>query len=287
MVRGFPYDHTKRPADHAALKPAAWSRHPAVHQWIGYADALALYLIKNMEIWEQRVSPLTGKPFDNSGMNENIRKWRIAYQENNDQKLIDYQTVKVPHWWSDVRIHDSDKGILYRKDKRHYSMFRKYAMVYEQCKYQMHITSLCHIFIANFIFTFSSHITHLDIWPNQLAAAASQNHVSIKTEPLDEDESPAKKRKRSVKTDPIGSQVYDTQVPVTEQAQISQTNAAISATKSRSARVKVKVEPVDHNEKENATNSPPRVSGGGRKQKSDDFAAPLTVRRSARNLARP
>ena len=31
-----------------------------------------------------------------------------------------------------MRIHDSDKGILYRKDKKYYAAFRPYALVYEQ-----------------------------------------------------------------------------------------------------------------------------------------------------------
>ena len=37
MVRGLPFDNTKRPADHQSLKPAAWSKHPAVNMWMGSA----------------------------------------------------------------------------------------------------------------------------------------------------------------------------------------------------------------------------------------------------------
>ena len=95
-MRGLPFDNTKRPADHASLKPAAWSKHPAVNQWIGYADALALYLLVNIRLWGARVSPTTGRPFDNSGMAENIRKWKIEYTEKNPDVLLSFANTKFP-----------------------------------------------------------------------------------------------------------------------------------------------------------------------------------------------
>ena len=39
MVRGLPFDNSKRPADHASLKPSAWSKHPATNMWMGSAHS--------------------------------------------------------------------------------------------------------------------------------------------------------------------------------------------------------------------------------------------------------
>jgi len=259
MVRGYGFDQTKRSPDHAALKPAAWSRHPAVHQWTGYADALALYLLKNMQIWEQRVSPLTGKPFDNSGMNENVRKWRIAYQEHDDQKLIDYETVRVPIWWSDPRIHDSDKAILYRKEKTHYAMFRPYALVYEQY-----------------------------VWPNQLAAASARaNEPAVEESLIDENTShevPAKRRKTKVKTE----QVEDADQPTDASSSVAD-NTAVKSSKKRARQI-IKSEPVDSLDNANEESWVSHTSGRRRGKHTTDAAntsaADVQLRRSGRHATR-
>jgi len=239
MVRGFPFDNTKRPADHASLKPAAWSRHPAVHQWHGYADALALYLIKNIEIWEQRVSPITGRPFDNTRMHENLTKWRIAYHENDDQKPITYESVKVPHWWSDPRIHDSDKGILYRKDK-HYSMFRKYAMVYEQY-----------------------------VWPSQISAAGALRFGGVAG--LITDESPGKKMKIEVKSEPVADEDDTTQIPSTK-----------SKPRRKRAKIAIKTESTDQPDQPVAMDT--TSSGSLSSQVSVALSSGTPVRRSSRRI---
>ena len=132
MVRGLPFDNTKRPANHASLQPMAWSRHPAVAQWMGYADALALYLLVSLRLWGGRLSPNTGRPYSNEGMQGNVDRWRIEFTEKEPGVRVTFANTAFPPWWGDVRIHDSDKAILYRKDKNYYAAFRPYALVYEQ-----------------------------------------------------------------------------------------------------------------------------------------------------------
>ena len=132
MVRGLPFDNTKRPPSHASLQPLAWSKHPAVAQWVGYADALALYLLVSIRLWASRLSPITGRPFNNGLMLDNIQRWRIEYSEADSSRPLSFASTAFPPWWGDPRIHDSDKGILYRKDRVHYAQFRPYALVYEQ-----------------------------------------------------------------------------------------------------------------------------------------------------------
>lgn len=97
-----------------------------------YPDALALYLLMNIELWSQRCSPTTGLPYNNGLMLENITKWRIRYKADQPNTLVSYSNTTFPHWWGDARVHDSDKGILYRKDHTAYAHFKRYALQYEQ-----------------------------------------------------------------------------------------------------------------------------------------------------------
>ena len=97
-----------------------------------YADALALYLLMNVELWAQRCSPGTGLAYSNGLMLDNIARWRIRYKADRPDTLVSYTNTAFPPWWGDARVHDSDKAILYRKDHSAYAHFKRYALQYEQ-----------------------------------------------------------------------------------------------------------------------------------------------------------
>ena len=97
-----------------------------------YPDALALYLLMNIELWAHRCSPTTGLPYNNGLMLDNLVKWRIRYRADQPDTLVAYSNTIFPPWWGDARVHDSDKAILYRKDHTAYAHFKRYALQYEQ-----------------------------------------------------------------------------------------------------------------------------------------------------------
>ena len=78
-------------------KYKGWRRHPAVLMWEGYEEALLLYKNKMIEEW-------------------------ILRGCNNTMQLIGLpDSIKMPSWLGDDRVHASHRSNLLRKDFKYYS----------------------------------------------------------------------------------------------------------------------------------------------------------------------
>ena len=77
-----------------------WRNHPAVLMWRGYEDALKLYVNTMIEEWKRR------------GYLNTLRLYEL-----------DENSLVLPWWLGDPRLHDSHKSNLLRKDFAYYSAF--------------------------------------------------------------------------------------------------------------------------------------------------------------------
>jgi hypothetical protein len=124
----------------------------------------------NCALWAQRTSKTTGKAFTNVKMNEHIT--RCSFGKNDAGHDIGAQVmaqlqagnaadmpaaaaaaiaaavaapaaapqrpgtyvdgIRIPWWMHDARVHDSDAGILHRKDPVHYKHFAQHAKQHEE-----------------------------------------------------------------------------------------------------------------------------------------------------------
>tara|TARA_A100001515_G_C4491187_1_gene183397 strand:- start:119 stop:514 length:396 start_codon:yes stop_codon:yes gene_type:complete len=74
-----------------------WLRHPAVLMWDGHVEALLLYKNKMIEEW-------------------------ILRGFNNTMELVGLpDSIKMPSWLGDDRVHASHRSNLLRKDFKYYS----------------------------------------------------------------------------------------------------------------------------------------------------------------------
>ena len=81
-------------------KYKGWRRHPAVLMWEGYEEALLLYKNKMIEEW-------------------------ILRDYNNTMELVGLpDSIKMPSWIGDNRVHASHRSNLLRKDLEYYSKYR-------------------------------------------------------------------------------------------------------------------------------------------------------------------
>ncbi len=76
-----------------------WLNHPAVLMWDGYVDALLLYKNKMIEEWLNRGY-------------RNTMEWVILPN-----------SIEMPHWLGDDRVHSSHRSNLLRKDFKFYSKY--------------------------------------------------------------------------------------------------------------------------------------------------------------------
>ena len=82
-------------------KYKGWRRHPAVLMWKGYEEALLLY------------------------KNKMIEEWRDVRKYNNTMEIVEVpDSIKMPPWVGDERVHASHRSNLLRKDFEFYSKFR-------------------------------------------------------------------------------------------------------------------------------------------------------------------
>ena len=76
-----------------------WLRHPAVLMWDGYVEALLLYKNKMIEEW-------------------------ILRGYNNTMELVGLpDSIEMPPWLGDDRVHASHRSNLLRKDFNYYSKY--------------------------------------------------------------------------------------------------------------------------------------------------------------------
>ena len=76
-----------------------WRNHPVVKMWLGYENALKLYLNKAIKLW-------------------------ISKGHKNTMKLeIIHGKIILPKWVGNKQFHSSHKSNLLRKNKEHYSKF--------------------------------------------------------------------------------------------------------------------------------------------------------------------
>ena len=76
-----------------------WLRHPAVLMWDGYVEALLLYKNKMIEEW-------------------------ILRGYNNSMELVGLpDSIEMPPWLGDNRVHASHRSNLLRKDLEYYSKY--------------------------------------------------------------------------------------------------------------------------------------------------------------------
>jgi len=81
-------------------KYKGWLNHPAVLMWKGYEEALLLY------------------------KNKMIEEWRDVRKYNNTMEIVEVpDSIKMPPWVGDERVHASHRSNLLRKDFEFYSKF--------------------------------------------------------------------------------------------------------------------------------------------------------------------
>ena len=81
-------------------KYKGWLNHPAVLMWKGYEEALLLY------------------------KNKMIEEWRDVRKYNNTMEIVEVpDSIEMPPWVGDERVHASHRSNLLRKDFEFYSKF--------------------------------------------------------------------------------------------------------------------------------------------------------------------
>lgn len=76
-----------------------WMNHPAIHMWRGYESALMLYVNTMIDEWQRR------------GFQNTMQRYTLP------------DSLTIPWWMGDLRLHDSHKSNLLRKDFEYYSQF--------------------------------------------------------------------------------------------------------------------------------------------------------------------
>jgi len=81
--------------------PDGWYRHPAVKMWMGYPDALKLYLNMSIKLWVER-----------------------GYKNTMQFQNPDFSArIQLPPWFGDERFHKAHRQALLYKDYDYYSKF--------------------------------------------------------------------------------------------------------------------------------------------------------------------
>jgi hypothetical protein len=101
----------------------AWVNHPAVKMWRGYDNALFDYLrvIKDECLYR------------NIQTQKNWNALTEMYEWNWNRG----NSIVMPPWWGDNKVHQSHRNNLYRKDPEHYREFLndKFVACCEKCNY--------------------------------------------------------------------------------------------------------------------------------------------------------
>jgi hypothetical protein len=101
----------------------AWVNHPAVKMWRGYDNALFDYLrvIKDECLYR------------NIQTQKNWNALTEMYEWNWNRG----NSIVMPPWWGDSKVHQSHRNNLYRKDPEHYREFLndKFVACCEKCNY--------------------------------------------------------------------------------------------------------------------------------------------------------
>jgi len=96
----------QRPEAYIILKnitgtPDRWINHPAVRMWMGYSDALKLYLNMAIKLWIER-----------------------GYKNSMEFQTPDFSSrIKLPPWFGDERFHRAHRQALLFKDYDYYKKF--------------------------------------------------------------------------------------------------------------------------------------------------------------------
>lgn len=78
-----------------------WARHPAVKMWMGYPDALKLYLNMCIKLWTER-----------------------GYKNSMEFRIPDYSLrIEFPPWFGDERFHRAHRQALLFKNYEYYKRF--------------------------------------------------------------------------------------------------------------------------------------------------------------------
>jgi hypothetical protein len=101
----------------------AWVNHPAVKMWRGYDMALYEYLGAVKQECDFR-NIATQKNWD-------------AIEKIHESNWYRGDSVVMPPWWGDERVHQSHRNNLYRKDPEYYVEFNedKFVSCCEKCNY--------------------------------------------------------------------------------------------------------------------------------------------------------
>jgi hypothetical protein len=100
-----------------------WINHPAVKMWRNYDNALFEYLVA------------IKYECDDRGISTE-KNWE-AIQEMYDWNWDRGDSVVMPQWWGDERVHQSHRNNLYRKDPEYYVEFinDKRVTCCDRCNY--------------------------------------------------------------------------------------------------------------------------------------------------------
>jgi hypothetical protein len=94
-----------------------WVNHPATRMWRGYEHALLAYQAYTVAEWKRR------------GYKDTCWDKTVAVY---DEHFRQHETVTLPHWWGDDRVHDSHKSALVYKDPSWYnSIYPNSPAVYD------------------------------------------------------------------------------------------------------------------------------------------------------------
>jgi hypothetical protein len=101
----------------------AWVNHPAVRMWKGYDNALFEYLrvIKDECLYRNI---------------QTEKNWN-ALTEMHEWNWHRGDSIVMPHWWGDERVHQSHRNNLYRKGPDHYAEFvnDEFISCCDRCSY--------------------------------------------------------------------------------------------------------------------------------------------------------
>jgi len=101
----------------------AWVNHPAVKMWRGFDTALFEYLrvIKDECLYRNI---------------QTEKNWN-ALTEMHEWNWHRGNSIVMPHWWGNDKVHQSHRNNLYRKDSEHYAEFVNDSFVSccEKCNY--------------------------------------------------------------------------------------------------------------------------------------------------------
>ncbi len=82
-------------------QPDIWFNHPAVKMWLGYPDALKLYLNMSIKLWVKK-----------------------GYKNTMKLQHPDFSTkIKLPYWFEDENFHKAHRQSLLFKDYNYYKNY--------------------------------------------------------------------------------------------------------------------------------------------------------------------